>query len=294
MTVFRSAYSLKLQCSANAVIPSQKRWRRASGRSWGNKNEILQARQLLPNSELYFINGISDVRNAPGGELPENQDDFARAQQGAERIMHLLAAPEATTVEVMTVKARPARNARDTGPETEDSKVRVATPIQPAPRKISARKNLEQLLRYHLALGHRNCRDLAEQFGLHLPDSMASCWACLAAKPKSISPDRQSSRVATRAYQYIAADAKGPMITPTPEGYLYFFVLVCLYSGVHWTVLAKSQAAWAEIWPDFVRRAQASTGSKFCVAQLITDGYKVHSQHTMAAFNAQNGVEPIA
>ena len=101
-----------------------------------NKTEILQARQLMPNSELYFINGISDVRNAPRGELPENQDDFARAQQGAERIMHLLAAPEVTTVEVMTVKAGPARDARDTGPATVDSKAKAAKPVQPAPRKI--------------------------------------------------------------------------------------------------------------------------------------------------------------
>ena len=39
-----------------------------------NKNEIFQARQLLPNtSELYFINGISDVRNAPVGNFPKTR-----------------------------------------------------------------------------------------------------------------------------------------------------------------------------------------------------------------------------
>ena len=38
-----------------------------------NKTEILQARQLMPDSELYFINGISDVRNAPLGNSPKTR-----------------------------------------------------------------------------------------------------------------------------------------------------------------------------------------------------------------------------
>ena len=66
------------------------------------------------------------------------------------------------------------------------------------------------LLRLHLCLGHRDFRELAHQFGLTLPDPKPLCWACLMSKPKSITPDTHSTRVATRPYEFMSADAKGP------------------------------------------------------------------------------------
>ena len=69
-----------------------------------------------------------------------------------------------------------------------------------------------------------------------------------------------SSRRPTLPFEGISADAKGPFATPTPEGHLYFFLLVCLFSSFYWVVLAKSQAEWSEVWPAFVAKAEARTG----------------------------------
>ena len=61
----------------------------------------------------------------------------------------------------------------------------------------------------------------------------------------------------TRLFEGFAADAKGPINTPTPEGFLYYFLIVCLYSSYYWVKLAKSQAEWSDIWQVHVKRCEA-------------------------------------
>ena len=159
--------------------------------------------------------------------------------------------------------------------------------------KVDTAKNLRSLLELHVALDHRNFRDVAAQFGLRLPVPVPDCWACLMAKPRSIAHDKVSTRQTSRPLEGFAADAKGPMANETPEGYRYFFLIVCLYSYYHWSILAKSQADWKIIWPRFVKRAEASTGKERCVSFLITDGHKVHVQESIKTFNADRGVVDI-
>jgi hypothetical protein len=84
------------------------------------------------------------------------------------------------------------------------------------------------------------------------------------------------------------------MNTPTPEGYLYYFLIVCLYSHHYWAVLAESQADWETIWPIFVKREEARSGKERCVSFLITDGHKVHSQKSMKTFNDDRGIQTIS
>jgi hypothetical protein len=164
----------------------------------------------------------------------------------------------------------------------------VATQKELLPR-ISTRKNNASLLELHLTLGHRNFRALAKQFHLTLPDPVPQCWACLMSKPVAITPDKVSTKQATRPYEGLCADAKGPMTVSTPEGFRYFFVIICLFSKVHWVVLAKSQEEWVRIWPAFVRSVEARLGSERVVSYVVTDMHKVHSQKLILEFNNQRG-----
>jgi hypothetical protein len=122
--------------------------------------------------------------------------------------------------------------------------------------KVNAAKNLQMLLELHCAHDHWNFEDVATHYGLTLPNPRPECWACLLAKPRRITHDKVSTRQCTRASEGFSADAKGPFDTPTPEGYLYFFLIVCLYSHYYWAVLAESQADWETIWPIFVKREE--------------------------------------
>ena len=169
-------------------------------------------------------------------------------------------------------------------------KQRTAPPI---PAKLSTAKNNQLLIQLHLAKAHRGFRELAKQHGLTLPDPPPDCWACLFANPRGISHDTITTRVVSRVFEGVAADAKGPMQTPTPEGYQYFFVILCLYSFVNWVKLVKSQSEWPEIWKAFVAYAEAHTGRPKCIAYIITDGHKVHTQASMRDFNAANGTQTV-
>ena len=113
------------------------------------------------------------------------------------------------------------------------------------------------LIELHVAHDHWNFADIAARYGLTMPTPPPQCWACLLAKPKLMSHDKISTRKASRPFEGIAADAKGPISQPTPEGYLYFFVLVCLFSHYHWVFLAKSQGDWADLWETFVLQLEA-------------------------------------
>jgi hypothetical protein len=160
--------------------------------------------------------------------------------------------------------------------------------------KINTAKNLQMLLELHCAHDHWNFEAVAAQYGLTLPDPRPLCWACLIAKPRRITHDKVSTRQCTRVSEGFAADAKGPINTPTPEGYKYYFLIVCLYSYHYWAVLAKSQADWETIWPIFVKREEARSGKERCVSFLITDGHKVHSQESMKIFNDGRGIQTIS
>ena len=102
-----------------------------------------------------------------------------------------------------------------------------------------------------------------------------------------------STRQTSRPDEGFAADAKGPISTPTPEGYRYFFLIICLHSYRHWVVLAKAQSEWENIWPLFVKRAEAKAGKDRCVSFIITDGHRVHSAIKMKTFNNERGIETI-
>jgi hypothetical protein len=79
------------------------------------------------------------------------------------------------------------------------------------------------MLLLFFALAHRNFADVAEQFGLSLPSPPSECYACLLSKPRKISHDKVSTRKLTLVGEGFSADAKGPINTPTPEGFQYFF-----------------------------------------------------------------------
>ena len=122
---------------------------------------------------------------------------------------------------------------------------------------------------------------------------LPACWSCLLSKPRLISHDKISTRKSTRPYQNIAADAKGPINVPTPEGYKYYFLLICLYSYHVWVVLAKSQKEWETIWPKFVARAQAESGRPNCIVTITTDGHKVHVKKSFRTFNDERGIRAV-
>jgi hypothetical protein len=161
------------------------------------------------------------------------------------------------------------------------------------PKKLSTAKNLELLVEYHLASGHVNFETVATRFGLTLPVPAPQCWACMLAKPRRISPDAISTRQADRPHQAFAADAKGPINTPTPEGYIYYYLIVDLFCSFFTAILCKTQAAWKDIWPTFVKRIEARAGKERCVSYLIADGAKVHLQQDIKIFNDSRGIEGI-
>jgi hypothetical protein len=163
----------------------------------------------------------------------------------------------------------------------------------PLVKPLSTAKNLQMLVELHCAHDHRNFDDVAKYYGLSVPSPRPQCWACLMAKPRHITPDKVSTRRTERVYQGFAADAKGPITTPTPEGYRYFFLIVCLFSSYYWTMLAKAQSEWKDIWPAFVKYAEAATGKAQTVSFIITDGHKVHSSNAVAAFNTDRGIETL-
>ena len=159
------------------------------------------------------------------------------------------------------------------------------------PPKVNTAKNLHMLLELHCSLGHRNFTDVAKKFGLSLPFPPPTCWACLIGKPRRITPDKVSTRTCTRVSEGIAADAKGPMATTTPEGYKHFFILTCLFSKFVWVAFAKSLGEWENIWPAFVKREEARAGKDRCVSFILTDNHKVHTQESMVAFNDDRGIQ---
>jgi hypothetical protein len=170
----------------------------------------------------------------------------------------------------------------------------AAAPAAPMKaRTISTAKNLKMLLELHCAHDHWNFEAVAKQYGLTLPNPLPECWACLISKPRYISHDKFSTRQTSRVCEGLAADAKGPFNTPTPEGYLYYFLIVCLYSHFYWCILTKSQSSWADIWPDFVKRWEAKVGHQRCISFVLTDGHKVHSAKGIQDFNAERGIESI-
>jgi hypothetical protein len=173
-------------------------------------------------------------------------------------------------------------------------RVMVAARSPGLPKKVNTAKNLQMLLELHCAHAHWNFEDVAALYGLTMPSPRPECWACLLAKPRRITHDKTSTRQCTRVSEGFAADAKGPISTPTPEGYLYYFLIVCLYSHHYWAVLAKSQADWQTIWPVFVKREESRSGKERCVSFLITDGHKVHSQSSMRSFNDDRGIQTIS
>lgn len=158
-------------------------------------------------------------------------------------------------------------------------------------KPLSTAKNLALLLELHCAHAHWNFDDIASQYKLTMPNPRPTCWACMMAKPRRISHDKVSTRKTERVLQGIAADAKGPISTPTPEGFKYFFLVVCLFSCFFWAFLAKSQDEWKTIWPTFVKQAEASTGKPQTISFVITDGHTVHSAHAIQDFNNERGIQ---
>ena len=194
------------------------------------------------------------------------------------------AAPRAT--------GAPAFDAPPHGAVVAAVKPRTAKEL-PASAKLNPTRARRLLAQMHLDQAHRNIRSIARQHGIPLPDPLPECWACLFAKPRSIAHDQVSTRVVTRVLEGVAADAKGPIQTPTPEGFKYFFLIVDLFSHTNWLKLAKSQSEWPVIWEAFVKYAEAKTGRTPCIAYVITDGHKVHTQRAVADFNADRGIQGV-
>jgi hypothetical protein len=161
------------------------------------------------------------------------------------------------------------------------------------PAKISTAKNLHMLLELHCAHDHWNFADVAARYGLSLPSPLPDCWACLMSKPRAITHDAVSTRITARACQGFAADAKGPIRDPTPEGFQYFFLIVCLFSACYWAVLAKTVGEWKSIWPNFVKKMEARSGSNRSVSLLITDGHKSNMAQAIKDFNDDRGIETV-
>jgi hypothetical protein len=171
--------------------------------------------------------------------------------------------------------------------------IAAARALTTTPPKVNTAKNLELLLQLHCAHDHRNFADIARQYGLSLPSPAPVCWACILAKPTRISHDKVSTRQTSRPFESFAADAKGPISTPTPEGYRYFFVVVDLYSSALWVFLTKSQGTWKEIWPAFVKKLESKSGKERCVASIITDSHAVFTANDYKSFNDDRGIETI-
>ncbi len=112
-------------------------------------------------------------------------------------------------------------------------------------------------------------------------------------RPKRITHDRVSTRVTSRPFEGFAADAKGQIVTPTPEGYRYFFVVVGLYSSALWVFLTKTQADWKTIWPTFVKKLEAKSGKERCVAFIITDAHAIFKAVAYRDFNDDRGIQTI-
>lgn len=192
-----------------------------------------------------------------------SEDDDTRVAQGRLRV-GLTAQRRATQ-----------RRSRELHPSRKSKSERIATTSQVMPvaaavnvKKLSTAKNLQMLLHLHCAFDHRNFEELAGQFGLTLPSPLPPCWTCMLTKPRLITHDKVSTSKPTRPYEVMAADAKGPISTPTPEGYKYFFLIVDMYTRFVWVILARSPKDWEHIWPKFVARIEAKTGKDRCIATL--------------------------
>ena len=111
--------------------------------------------------------------------------------------------------------------------------------IRESPRRVAPEvaivkttNNLAMLLELHCAHAHWNLEAVAKQYGLSLPNPPPKCWACMLSKPRKITQDTVSTRHRTkRPYEGLAADAKGPINRPTPEGHKYFFLIIDLFSS---------------------------------------------------------------
>jgi hypothetical protein len=262
--------------------------------SWLFKNRtgdfLFHASQQLlgqgDNSKLYFIDEAVKRRPAL---LPASQQVLTAVGSAAPSYGGQRAGHSTSPVPLVGLSPTPAETSPSSGfllPPQRSSKVSM-------PAKISTAKNLHMLLELHCAHDHWNFADVAARYGLTLPTPVPDCWACLMAKPRAITHDKVSTRVTSRACQAFAADAKGPIRDLTPEGFQFFFLIVCLFSSCYWTVLAKSVGEWKTIWPNFVKKMEARSGSNRSVSLLITDGHKSNMAQAIQDFNDDRGIETV-
>ena len=89
------------------------------------------------------------------------------------------------------------------------------------------------------------------------------------------------------------ADAKGPINTPTPEGYIYYYLLVDLFSRHYWAFLCKTTGDWKTLWPNFVKAIEAKLGSNCVVSLIIMDGHMANMHGDVLAFNESKGIQSV-
>jgi hypothetical protein len=213
--------------------------------------------------------------------------------QAAKELYYIQTAPLSPTPQpIAPFSDAPASAAAALATRTELAKPKSSPEIAPPLTKISTAKNRQMLIELHIALDHLNFPAIASEYGLSLPPDL-QCWACLLGKPRHISPDKVSTRELSRVAEGYAADAKGPMSTPTPEGFRYAYVLVDLYAHHYESFLAKSMAEWGLIWQHFVKRKEAKAGRSPCISYVLTDGHRSNMKSDITAFNADRGIDTI-
>ena len=123
----------------------------------------------------------------------------------------------------------------------------------------------------HLRLGHLNFPMCAKLIDVPLPIPCPVCVACNLSKAHNMSHDVQSLRVPTRLYEAWAFDYKGPFSTPTPEGHIYWMILVELMSGFTIIHLLKQQTEFYDIFVNHLNTLEAMVGRPRVVSWIVHD-----------------------
>ena len=138
---------------------------------------------------------------------------------------------------------------------------------------------LDQLTLWHVRLGHRSYRDVAQYLKtmgipFTIPKNIPWCAACVQGKSQRYPMSRlPRSFVSPRAGYLLHSDSCGPFAVPTRgDGARYFNILVDDYSGYIWAALLERKDQFYPHLAETILVIEAEQGSTRVVSMLHTDG----------------------